>query len=132
MMNLFMAVGEILQAANLGTLGTDLFIGTIPAEVKDGVMLREPLDGAKIDDGLRGFYPTEFQVIVRGWDPLEAYNHCLAIQRALRVYRSQDDTNGVYIAWMRPKTLPISYPKGTADDVEVSCRIEVGYGNLTA
>lgn len=132
MMNLFMAIGEILETAGVGALGVDLFIGTMPAEVKSAAMLREPLNGARIDDGLRGFYPTEFQVIVRDPDPLAGYNRCLAISQALRVYRTTDAANGVYIAWMRPQTLPISYPKGTSDDIEVSCRVDVGYGNLAA
>lgn len=131
MMNLLMAVSDLIQAAGLGALGSDVFIGTIPAEVKGGVMLREPLNGAIIDDGLQGFFNTEFQVIVRDPDPLVGYNRCLAIQQALRVYRMTSADHGVEISWMRPLTLPISYPRGAADDIEVSCRIAVGYGNLT-
>lgn len=132
MMDLFMTVGEILQAAGVATLGDDLFIGTIPAEVKSGAMLRAPLAGALIDDGLGGFFPTEFQVIVRDPDPLAGYNRCLAISQALRVNRYTSAENRIEISWMVPKTLPISYPKGTADDIEVSCRISVGYGNIAA
>jgi hypothetical protein len=128
MMNLFMAVGEILQTAGVGTLGTDLFIGTMPAEVKSAAMLREPLSGAPVDDGHENFFNTEFQVIVRDPDPLAGYQRCLAISQALRVNRMTNLANGVEISWMVPKTLPISYPKGTADDIEVSCRISVGYG----
>jgi hypothetical protein len=130
MMNLFMAVADLIQSAGLGTLGTDVFIGTIPAEVKSAVMLREPLNGAIIDDGLRGFFNTEFQVIVRDPDPQAGYNRCLEISKALRVNRIT--SNGVEITWLVPKTLPISYPKGNADDIEVSCRMSVGYGVLPA
>lgn len=129
MMDLLLKVADLIQDAGLATVGTDLFINTIPAEVPAGIMLREPFTGAAVDDGMAGFFNTEFQVIVRGPDPEAAYRRCEDISTALRVNRLTIDN--IEISWMKPKTLPIMYPKGNADDTETSCRISVGYGRIT-
>lgn len=112
---------ELIEAAGLGTRGEDIFVGTIPADVKEGVMLRDPLTGATIDEGMGGMVSLEFQVVIRSVDPLAAYNKGLAISDALKVNYATGD--GVYIRRMRACSMPVSYPKGDADDIETSLRI---------
>lgn len=127
MMNMLLAAAVMIEEASLGEQGVDLFVGTMPADVTRGVMLRAPLDPALIDEGMQDFYDTEFQVIVRDEDPSAGYERAVAIGKALKVYRVQ--AGDLFISWMRPRSLPVSYPRGDADDIETSVRIQVGFGD---
>lgn len=112
---------ELIEAAELGETGVDLFVGTIPADVHEGVMLRDPLVGAPLDPGLDGFTQLEFQVVVRSADPGAAYEKARAISNVLKAYQvSRPD---LFILKMAPCTLPVTYPKGDADELETSVRI---------
>jgi hypothetical protein len=127
MKHLYYAAG-LIQAAGLGTEGKDLFVGTIPADAKRAVMLRDPLVGAPIDDAMKGFTSLEFQVVIRDPDPDAAYAKGLAISKVLKVsYVEQPD---IYIRSMRATTLPISYPRGDADEIETSLRVFVAFALL--
>jgi hypothetical protein len=128
MMKVLLLAAQMIEDAGLGTQGTDLFIQTMPADVKHGVMLKLPLAPTEVDDGMKDFYDFEFQVIVRDVDPLAGYQKCDAISKVLRL--DYYETSDLSIPWMRRTTLPISYPRGDMDDVESSCRICVGYGDL--
>lgn len=117
---------ELIEAANLGTSGVDLYIGTIPADVTRGVMLRDPLDGIEIDEGMAGFFSTEFQVIVR--DPDAADGHARAEQISTILTRSQLDTTDLFVTRIYPLTLPVQYPRGDPGDVETAVRIRIAFG----
>jgi hypothetical protein len=116
---------ELIEAAGLGEVGVNLFVGTIPADVTEGVMLRDPLVGAELDEGLDGFTQLEFNVIVRSADPAAGYDKALAISRVLRT--GQVTRPDLFVLRMAPRTLPVSYPKGDADDIETSVRILIGF-----
>jgi hypothetical protein len=116
---------ELIETAGLGEVGVNLFVGTIPADVTEGVMLRDPLVGAELDEGLNGFTQLEFNVIVRSADPAAGYDKALAISRVLRC--GQVVRPDLFVLRMAPCTLPVSYPKGDADDIETSVRILIGF-----
>jgi hypothetical protein len=128
MMNALLVVAQMIEEANLGVQGVDLFVGTMPADVSKAVMLRAPLDPTEVDDGLQDFYPTRFQIIVRDTDPIAGFNRADAISKALKT--THLDRDGIHFAWMNRESLPIQYPKGDADDIETSVRMRVGYGEL--
>jgi hypothetical protein len=125
MKHLYIAAA-LIENAGLGQTGTDLFIGTIPEDVHVGIMLKDPLYGAEIDDGMEGFFDHEFQVIVRHPRSEEGYALARAVSKALNVRRQTIDN--LYILRMSPQTLPVTYPKGDADKVETSVRIQVAFG----
>lgn len=120
------AMAELIQAAGIATAGTDLFIGTIPPDVTSGVMLRDPLVGAEIDEGLKDFYSLEVSVIVRDPSVADGYARALALQNALNL---NDWSNAdVQISWMKPCHLPVSYPRGDADTLETAFKVRIGFG----
>lgn len=112
---------ELIEAAGLGEVGVDLYVGTMPADVKEAVMLRDPLVGAPLDPGLDGFTQIEFQVVVRSVDPGAAYEKALEISKTLQV--AEVKRPELFMLRMAPCTLPVSYPKGDADEIETSVRI---------
>jgi hypothetical protein len=128
-MKVLKLAAQLIEDAGLGTQGEDLFIQTMPADVKHGVMLKLPLAPTDVDEGMRDFYEFDFQVIVRDVDVEAGYNRCQAISKILRLDYYEDSE--LSIPWMHRKTLPTSYPRGDMDDIESSCLICVGYGDLT-
>ena len=130
MIKMLMTAAAMIQEAGLGEVGIDVYVGTIPADVIKGVMLRAPLDPTEVDEGMQDFYDTQFQIIVRDTDPAAGFDRADKISKALRTFRLERD--GLSISWMRRKSLPIQYPKGEADDIETSVRMQVGYGELAA
>ncbi|HIV77371.1 MAG TPA: minor capsid protein [Candidatus Sphingomonas excrementigallinarum] len=121
-----MFLAGLLEAAGIAEGGRDLFVGTLPSDVAKGVMLVDPLTGHEIDEGMRGFFASDFQAIVRDPDPLDGYARALAISAALTLADTGNDE--VFVTWCRPMTLPISYPRGDADDIETSVRFRIGFG----
>ena len=124
-MKSLIAIATLLEEANIATKGIDLFIGTIPADVDRGIMLRDPLAGVDID--MDGFYSTGFHVIVRDPDVMAGYAKAEQIQAYLSGL-GVTKVGDVTISWLIPETLPISYPRGDADDIETSFRMRIGFG----
>lgn len=120
------AMAEIIQAAGIASVGTDLFIGTIPADVVSGVMLRDPLMGAEIDEGMKDFYALEVSVIVRDPSVAEGYARAELLQTALNLGRWENDD--ILVSWMKPCHLPVSYPRGDADVLETAFKVRIGFG----
>lgn len=120
------SVAGIIEAAGIARVGIDLFIGTIPADVSSGIMLRDPLVGATIDKGMKNFYSFEFQVIVRDPDVAQGYVRAEQIQSVLDITDWEDAD--IHISWMQPCNLPVSYPRGDSDTMETSFRVSIGFG----
>jgi len=118
-------VARMIEAEGVALVGRDLFIGTLPANVTRGVMLRDPLTGVAIDDGMKDFYSTEFQVVVRDTDVRRGYDTAEAISRIVKV--DNLEAAEVFISWMHPCTKPVSYPRGDANDIETSFRVRIGW-----
>jgi hypothetical protein len=130
MMKMLKVAVAMIEEAGFGEEGVDLFIGTIPADVTKGVMLRAPLNPTEVDEGMQNFYDTEFQIIVRDTDPAAGFDRADRISKALRAFRLERD--GLSISWLRRRTLPVQYPKGDMDDIETSVHMQVGYGEIVA
>jgi hypothetical protein len=129
MKHLKIAAG-LIEEAGLAEIGVSLFVGTIPHDVAKGVMLKDPLYGATVDEGMHGFYDHEFTVIVRDPDPSAGYQLARQISDVLNIRRREIDE--LFILRMNPSALPVTYPKGDADDVETSVRIHVAFGEIGA
>lgn len=117
---------NLIEQAGLAIPGVDLYVGTLPHDVKRGIMLLDPLTGHEIDDGMRGFFNTQFQAIIR--DPVleRAYETGLTVSQILTLNNVEGE--GITISWLRPMTLPVSYPRGDAGDIETSVRFRIGFG----
>lgn len=127
MKHLYVAA-SLIEAAGLAEIGVSLFVNTMPADVHQGVMLRDPLHGAELDEGMDGFVHHQFQIIVRDADPEAAWNTTKAVAAALKV--SDLTADGIYILKMFPLSMPASYPKMDSDELETSVRMRVAFALL--
>lgn len=118
-------IATLIENAGLGTKAKDVFIGTLPGGLNSGVMIRPPLTGTKIDEGLRGFHEAEVMIIVRDPSPAAGYDKALQLQTALAKHNVT--IGETYFGWMRPTELPVSYPRGDGDEVETAFDLQIGF-----
>ena len=118
-------IANKLEALNLGVTGKTLFINFMPMECKQGMMLRSPLSGSKIDHELPGFYKTEFSVIARSHQFVTAENMVKSTMSALKVYDQQ--VGDIFVKYMRPRTLPVAFPVSEGNFYEVQVVFEIAY-----
>jgi len=115
----------LIQSAGIAEIGTDLFVGTMPHDVRRGISLIDPLFGADLDEGLDGFVVHQFQIVVRDIDPAAAWAKAKAASDVLRVEQYQG--SGITITHMYPLTLPATYPAMDSDELETSVRMRVAF-----
>ena len=124
-MRYLIELARVIAEAGEATEGKDIFVNTMPAEVSRGVMLRPPLTGIEIDEGMRGHYSAEFLVIVRDPDAMTGYERA---ERISKILKARNLTKpGVHYTWLRPMELPVSYPRGDGDEIESVFPVQVGF-----
>lgn len=65
-------IADMLEAAGTGTQGTSLFVGEMPADCDQGVLLLNGYYGTPIDPYLKHYRRTSFRIIVRS--PGDSYD----------------------------------------------------------
>jgi hypothetical protein len=105
-----MPLANLLEAAALGVKGDTLFVGMMPAAAEEGILLRNPLAGTKINHELPGFFQTEFQVIVR--TPATQYDDGEAlIERVIAALTMENvQVEDHAFNYSRPRTEPVAFP----------------------
>lgn len=114
-----------LEADGVGTAGKSIFINFMPFEVKTGLLLRSPLSGMDIDHELPGYFKGEFIVVARSPDYIKALELMREVMLSLTVYNQDIDT--ISVKYMRPNTLPVSFPVSDGQFYEVQVRFDIAY-----
>lgn len=120
-----------LATSGAGTPGTDLFEYFMPAECRVGVLLKLPLQGIAIDHELPGYFRGSVQVIVRAQKDETGEHLAQRVSGLLTlVNKSFVDTSGkevMFVNHLRPKTLPIVYPRSVGNGKEWSIHLDASY-----
>lgn len=124
-------LAKVLQDAGIGTIGTDIFVHAMPAEVKQGVMLRNPLAGTKVDANLPDYYRTTLQAIVRDTGHAAGDVKAKTVAAALKMFNRKffDDGGGLVmkVNHIFPEQLPIVYPHTPSNSIEWSLNFVTSY-----
>lgn len=120
-MNLF-PLAQKMEIDGLGILGTDIFINMIPAECKQGILLRNPLRGTAIDYELPGYYKAKFQLIVRAQGYPEGEELINAAFASLTL--SNVALGVMQVQFMRPITKPVVFPLSKGNLLEFAADFE--------
>jgi hypothetical protein len=98
--------------------------GRIEPQTVRAVMVMMPLGGfaTVLDQG--NLYAGNQQIIVRSPDPQECYDVAETIEAALKTEGLARSVDGYLIKKMRPKGLPIIYPRNDADLYEASVNFD--------
>lgn len=121
-MNL-MPIAQALENAGLGMMGQTIFINMIPIECPQGILLRSPLSGTKIDYELPGYYRTKFQLIVRAGSYAAGEALAASVFAALTIKETQLGT--MYVRYMRPMTKPAVFPLSKGNLLEFAAYFDV-------
>jgi len=106
------SIGEFLADELALVVGQTLWIHFMPADVRQGVMLREPLGGSRIDPELPGWRKTEFQVIVRDSD--YARGRALALEISGALLNTGPELTDMTVRHLYPRADPYGYPLSIA------------------
>lgn len=122
---------DLLAESGLGKPGTDLFEFEMPADCRSGVLLKLPLQGIEIDHELPGYFRGKVQAIVRAQKDETGERISKRVSAALTfTNRSFVDDKGVelmFVNFLRPKTLPIVYPRSVGNGKEWSINLDASY-----
>ena len=116
-------LASFLQTNNFGQPGVSLFVEQMPADCVAGILLRPSTRGTKVDYELPGYYKGKFKLSVRGSDYPTCKAQIESIIAALTVTNTQIGT--MFFKFMRPLTLPMSYPLSKSDLIEYAVDFEV-------
>ena len=120
-----MPIANKLEFEGLGVQGKSLFINFMPMEAKTAIMLRTPLSGVDIDHELPGYFKTHFIAVTRAPEYVAALDLMKAVMLTLTVY--DQDLDSINIKYMRPGTLPVSFPVSEGNFYEVQVRFDIAY-----
>lgn len=119
-------IAEHLELSGVGVRAKTIFTNMIPINVNNGILLRNPLVGTKIDYELIGYIHSEFQIIVRasGYDSGEAL-----MKKAFQALTlSQRTLGNLHIQECYPMFEPVVYPLSDGNLLEFSTDFRiVGY-----
>lgn len=119
----------VTQAYSKLTLGTTLFINSMPSTVEKGALIKEGYAGGEIDGYIPNLRKARFQIVVRG--PESDYNNSkklsVLISNALKIDQHTQVPDGIYIKTCRPLNEPISYQVSNGGLVEFSVNYQIIY-----
>lgn len=118
-------IADRLEAQGVGIQGKTIFINLMPIECTEGILLRSPLAGTRVDAELPSFYRSSFSVIVRGYDYEAAHSLMKDAMQALTFLDTEVDD--IFIKYVRPATLPIVFPVSVANFYEIKVEFEICY-----
>lgn len=128
-MNLDCIAQLLIDGGAATALGTDIFQYHMPEECNQGILLKLPISGVRINHYIPGFLKANLQVIVRA--PSHAIGDPIAklVSSILKVY-NQDfpgASPSFFVKQMFPTALPIVYPRSAGNIYEWSIPIECTY-----
>ena len=125
-MNYLLSIAQILSDAGIASTGESLFINMMPISVSNGVLLRNPINGTKIDYEINGHYNTEFKVIVRTTNYQTGADMMTAIFEALTL--TNETLEDISIKQCYPDNEPISYPISEGNILELATDFKIAFG----
>lgn len=109
-----------------------LYLNEMPGDLKEGVMMRAPLSGVRIDPFIPGFYKPTLQFIVRHTRAVEGEKMAYRLMNALKIqaeetYPATDERGQVQLKVFFPRELPIQYPRLDGGTIEWSLNFTTAF-----
>lgn len=122
-------LSDRLEALGLGKVGKSIFEHEMPAECRTGVLLKLPLQGIPIDHELPGYFRGSVQAIVRAQQDETGRTLADKVMAALTITGETFTSDGVEmrVNFLRPKTLPVTYPRSDGNGKEWSINLDASY-----
>lgn len=117
-MNPLVALAQHITDSGIASQEEDLFINMMPAKVSNGVLLRNPINGTKINYEIVGHYNTEFKVIVRTTSFANGDTRMRELFALLTI--SNQKIGNIMVKHCYPDNEPISYPISEGNIIELA------------
>ena len=130
-------INDILEKklidAGLAEAGHTLFRNSMPAEIRVGIMSRNPLAGIMVDPNIEGWYKPNVQIIIRHTNPVLGLELCDDVTRCLLVeslehHEPTDEHGACHITLFYPRQLPIQFPRLESNCIEWSLNFTTAFG----
>jgi len=105
--------------------GVDLFVYSMPAQVHCGVVILAEPSMSHIDYYIKGLHKHRLQIIVRDSDYERGMTLANEIMTVMEVNRVEMGT--MMFDFIRPRHLPIAYPRGESDEIEFSVNYDTRF-----
>ena len=96
--------------------GKDIFVFSMPETLTEGILLKDAALGTMIDHELPGYFPTEFQVIIRAREYAEGEEKAEAVSNTLTILNQT--IGALNVNYIRPRHVPIVFPVSEGDYLE--------------
>lgn len=119
------AIANYLQTQALGVMGQTLFIGEMPLECKQGILLMDTYAGTAIDHELPGWRDTGFRVVIRSLNYETGEQLAESVATALTI-QSEVPMPGILMRQSLPQNDPLPYRRSGAGatwefEVDIEC-----------
>lgn len=121
-MNL-LPIANRLEEQGIGINGRTIFVNFMPAEVTEGILLRDYFGGTEIDHELPKFYKPSYMIIVRTADTAAGLELMKAAVAALTFSMPEEIEESTY-RYMRPRALPFAYPPSPGQNIEIAVNMD--------
>lgn len=122
-MNLISIV-KYLEEQGLGIEGKTIFINAFPANVSEGILIRPPLNGFRLDQSMPGYIKGFFGVAVRSPSYTKAVQLGESAAKALS-WAGEREYQGILFKRLFPESTPATYPLSDGGLVECGFRVSV-------
>lgn len=120
------ALADRLQDADIGLDPDQIFINFMPSDARAGALFKLPLTGVPIDHELPGFYRTRLQIIIRNQSRSVGDQLAAAAMQTMTIEQSEW-VGDMHVRYLRPTTLPISFPRSEGNGIEWSLNFMMAY-----
>lgn len=127
-MNPIIPIAQYINDKGIAALEENLFLNMMPPRVSHGVLLRNPINGTKIDHEMRGYYNTEFKVIVRTTSYANGETLMEELFSLLTI--SNLKVGNMMIKHCYPDNEPISYPLSVGNMIELASDFRIAFSEI--
>lgn len=119
------AIANYIQAQSLGVIGKTLFIGEMPLECKQGILLMDTYAGTSIDHELPGWRETGFRIVIRSPNYEAGEQLAESVSAALTLHAEVPMT-GILMRQSLPQNDPLPYRRSAGGaiwefEVDIEC-----------
>lgn len=118
-------IADLIEGANLGTKGVDIFLYSAPADMKNGMIIFPSNDPPIIDPYLPEWRKGKFQIIVRNPKYEDGITLSKSISDFLTIFN--EDTPNINIRYIRPLYEVRVYRRSDSGLIEFSVNYEIRY-----
>lgn len=99
-----------LQDAGAATLGENLFVHRMPAEIKQGLLLINNAGGPRVDPYIPDYRRCRFRLIARGISPSNAIGQINAVLPIFDAIRGQVVDSAIEVKQLTRENDPVVFP----------------------